>query len=85
LDDDCEQRGAADSVNDREASGTGDPMSDHNPAPGLAKAIQRIGVAVDHGGFELARRLIVRLRALGYLRARRGSYLHLKPNHAIKI
>jgi hypothetical protein len=66
VDDDRERQGVADSANCRDADGTGDPTIDHDPAPGLAKAIQRIGVAADHGGFELAQDLIVRLRGLGH-------------------
>ena len=66
MDDGRERQEVADSANGREANGTGDPTFDCDPVPGLAKAIQRIGVAADHGGFELAQHLIVRLRALGH-------------------
>jgi ribose 5-phosphate isomerase B len=65
VNDDCERQGSADSANGRKANGTGDPTIECDPVPGLAKAIQRIGVAADHGGFELAQHIIVRLRALG--------------------
>ena len=66
MDDGRERQGVADSANGREANGTGDPTIDCDPVLGLAKAIQRIGVAANHGGFELAQHLIVRLRALGH-------------------
>ena len=66
MDNGRERPGVADSANGREANGTGDPTIDCDPVPGLAKAIQRIGVAADHGGFELAQHLIVQLRALGH-------------------
>jgi hypothetical protein len=61
VDDGRERQGVADSANGREANGTGDPTIDCDPVLGLAKAIQRIGVAAKHGGFELAQQLIVRL------------------------
>jgi ribose 5-phosphate isomerase B len=35
-------------------------------APGLAKTLQRIGVAADHGGFELMLHLAGKLREAGY-------------------
>ena len=66
MNDGRERQGVADSADGREANGTGDPTIDGDPVPALAKAIQRIGVAADHGGFELAQYLIVRLRALGH-------------------
>ena len=39
---------------------------DGSPVPGLAKAFQRIGVAADHGGFELMQHLAGKLRETGY-------------------
>jgi len=39
---------------------------DGSPVPGLAKALQRIGVAADHGGFELMRHLAGKMRKAGY-------------------
>jgi ribose 5-phosphate isomerase B len=39
---------------------------DGSPVPGLAKALQRIGVAADHGGFELMQDLAGKLRETGY-------------------
>jgi ribose 5-phosphate isomerase B len=39
---------------------------DGSPVPGLAKAFQRIGVAADHGGFELMQHLAGKLRESGY-------------------
>jgi ribose 5-phosphate isomerase B len=66
VDDGLDRQGVAGSANRREAKGTCDPTIDCDPVPGLAKAIQRIGVAADHGGFELAQHLIVRLRAAGH-------------------
>lgn len=39
---------------------------DGSPVPGLAKAFQRIGVAADHGGFELMHYLAGKLREAGY-------------------
>ena len=61
-----ERPGVADSANGREANGTGDSTIDCDPVPGLAKAFQRIGVAADHGGFELMQYLAGRLREAGY-------------------
>ncbi len=66
MDDGRERQVVADSANGRRTNGTNDPTIDCDPAPGKAKAIQRIGVAADHGGFELAQHLIVRLRAVGH-------------------
>ena len=39
---------------------------DGSPAPGLAKALQRIGVAADHGGFEPMRYIAGKLREAGH-------------------
>jgi len=39
---------------------------DGSPVPGLAKALQRIGVASDHGGFELMQHLAGKLCEAGY-------------------
>jgi len=39
---------------------------DGSPVPGLARALQRIGVAADHGGLELMRNLARKLRETGY-------------------
>jgi ribose 5-phosphate isomerase B len=36
------------------------------PLKGLTRKRQRVGVAADHGGFELKEKLIVRLRAAGH-------------------
>jgi len=47
------------------ASGMGRRL-DGSPVPGLAKALQRIGVAADHGGFELMQDLAGKLRETGY-------------------
>jgi ribose 5-phosphate isomerase B len=48
-----------------QASGMGRRL-DGSPVPGLAKALQRIGVAADHGGFELMQDLAGKLRETGY-------------------
>jgi ribose 5-phosphate isomerase B len=47
------------------ASGMGH-LLDGSPAPGHAKALQRIGIACDHGGFDLTKYLAKRLREIGY-------------------
>jgi ribose 5-phosphate isomerase B len=39
---------------------------DGSPMPGLAKAFRRIGVAADHGGFELMQHLSGKLRESGH-------------------
>jgi ribose 5-phosphate isomerase B len=60
------KKGDADSANGCGVSGAGDSTIYRDPEPGLAKAVQRIGVAADHGGFELSQHLIVGLRAAGH-------------------
>lgn len=47
------------------ANGMGHRL-DGSPVPGLAKGLQRIGVAADHGGYELAQYLAAKLREAGY-------------------
>jgi ribose 5-phosphate isomerase B len=66
VDDGRERQGVVDSADGRKVNGMSDPTIRCDLVPGLAKAIQRIGVAADHGGFELAQHRIVRLRALGH-------------------
>jgi len=41
-------------------------LLDGSPVPGLAKSLQRIGVAADHGGYELMQYLAGKLRETGY-------------------
>jgi ribose 5-phosphate isomerase B len=54
-----------DSAARERASGIGGRL-EGSPVPGLAKALQRIGVAADHGGFELMQYLAGKLRETGY-------------------
>ena len=66
MEDGNEEQRAEHPANGREASGTGAHTNCNDPVHGVANAIQRIGVAADHGGFELAQHLIARLRAAGH-------------------
>ena len=65
MNDDCDPRTLQDYANRERASGIGQRL-DGSPVPGLAKALQRIGVAADHGGFELMQHLAGKLRETGY-------------------
>jgi ribose 5-phosphate isomerase B len=65
MNDDCDPRTLQDYANRERASGIGQRLDD-SPVPGLAKALQRIGVAADHGGFELMQHLAGKLRETGY-------------------
>lgn len=50
----------------RERAGAMGRKLDGSPVPGLAKMLQRIGLAADHGGFELMQDLAGKLRETGY-------------------
>jgi ribose 5-phosphate isomerase B len=65
MNDRIDQELLPDSAARERASGNGGRI-EGSPVPGLAKALQRIGVAADHGGFELMQHLAGKLRETGY-------------------
>jgi len=65
MNDGCDSERLRNMAAREHASGMGRRL-DGSPVPGLAKALQRIGVAADHGGFELMQHLAGKLRETGY-------------------
>jgi len=65
MNNDCDSQTRRDIATRERASGMGRRL-DGSPVPGLAKPLQRIGVAADHGGFELMQDIAEKLRETGY-------------------